>query len=49
MKVATKNGSTGPINNKSPFTIAGKLNCDQKTVTCNYCSGGIDWIKISHG
>ena len=49
VKVASKNGSTGPINNKSPFTIAGKLNCDQKTVTCNYCSGGIDWIKISHG
>ena len=49
VKVATKNWSTGPINNKSPFTIAGKPNCDQKTVTCDYYSADIDWINISHG
>lgn len=49
VKVATKNGSTGPANNKGPFTVAGKLHCDRKTVTCDYYSGDIDWIKISHG
>jgi hypothetical protein len=44
-----KNGSTGPINNKCPFTVAGKLNSDPKTVTCDSYSGDTDWIKISHG
>ena len=29
VRVAIKNGSTGPINNKQPFTIGGKSNCDQ--------------------
>lgn len=47
--VATNNGSTGPINNASPFTVGGKLNCDQVKTTCDYYSGDIDWIKVSHG
>ena len=48
-KVATKNGSTGPISNSSPFTVGGKLGCDQVKVTCDYYSGSMDWIKVSHG
>ena len=49
VRVAVKNGATGPIDNSKPFTVGGKLNCDQIKVTCDYFSGDIDWIKISHG
>jgi Concanavalin A-like lectin/glucanases superfamily len=48
-KVATNNGSTGPINNSKPFTVGGKINCDQVETTCDYFSGDIDWIKVTHG
>jgi hypothetical protein len=48
-RVATNNGSTGPINNSKPFTIGGKRNCDQRHVTCDYFSGDIDWIKVTRG
>jgi hypothetical protein len=47
--VATKNGSTGVINNTSPFTIGGKLNCDQVKTTCDYYSGDIDYVRITTG
>jgi hypothetical protein len=46
---ATKNGSTGPINNASPWAVGGKTSCDQVTVTCDYYSGDIDYIKITRG
>jgi hypothetical protein len=48
-KVATNRGSTGPINNSKPFTVGGKLNCNQEQVTCDYFSGDIDWIKVIRG
>jgi Concanavalin A-like lectin/glucanases superfamily len=47
--VNQKNGATGTINNSIPLTIGGKLNCDQITVTCDYFSGGIDYVKITRG
>ncbi|MGN6380726.1 MAG: LamG-like jellyroll fold domain-containing protein [Gaiellales bacterium] len=47
-QVASANGSTGNISNSRPLSIAGKLNCDQKTVTCDYFTGDIDFIKISN-
>lgn len=46
--VATKNGSTGPINNKQPFTLGGKKNCDQGEITCDYFAGDIDYVKVSN-
>ncbi|HYX86613.1 MAG TPA: LamG-like jellyroll fold domain-containing protein [Gaiellales bacterium] len=46
--VATAKGSTATISNTRPLTIAGKLNCDQVTVTCDYFTGDIDYIKISN-
>lgn len=49
VKVAAHNGSTGAINNNLPFTVGGKLYCDQITTTCDYFSGQMDWIRISHG
>ena len=47
VRVARKNGVAGRIDNKSPMTIGGKLNCDQDTVTCDYFSGQVDYVKIS--
>lgn len=49
VRVAIKNGSTGPINNTKPFIIGGKLNCDQVTVTCDYYSGDIAYVKVTQG
>ncbi len=40
------NGSTGSISNTVPLTIAGKVNCDQIEVTCDYFAGDIDFVKI---
>lgn len=40
------NGPTGYFQNRFPFTIGGKLECDQITVTCDYYTGEIDWVKI---
>lgn len=42
-------GPTGTISNKVPLTIAGKTNCDQVTVTCDYFSGEIDYVRIFKG
>ena len=46
VRVAIKNGSTGPIDNKQPFTIGGKSNCDQGAITCDYFSGDIDYVRV---
>jgi Laminin G domain len=40
---------TGTISNTRPMTIAGKLNCDQVNVTCDYFAGDIDYVKIQTG
>ena len=42
-----KNGTAGTINNSIPMTIGGKINCDQVDITCDYFSGGIDFLKIT--
>lgn len=44
-----KNSSSGFIDNKIPMTIGGKINCDQVTITCDYFSGMIDYVKITRG
>jgi Laminin G domain len=38
--------ATGSIANTRPMTIAGKGNCDQVAITCDYFSGDIDYVKI---
>jgi Concanavalin A-like lectin/glucanases superfamily len=48
-KPVIKNGVTGPIDNRSPMTIGGKLNCDQVSTTCDYFSGDMDFVKIYRG
>jgi hypothetical protein len=37
---------TGTIANTRPLTIAGKLNCDQIEITCDYFVGDLDYLKI---
>lgn len=49
VRIAIKNGSTGPIDNANPWTVGGKLNCDQGRTTCDYYSGDIDSISITRG
>lgn len=44
-----KLGSPGYLNNSYPLTIAGKPNCNQTTVTCDYFPGSIDYVKITKG
>ena len=49
VKVAVKNQRTGPIDNAKPFVIGGKIDCNQITVTCDYFSGYVDWVRITRG
>lgn len=44
-----QNGATGTINNSKNLSIGGKTNCNQDTVTCDYFSGEMDWIRITRG
>jgi hypothetical protein len=37
---------TGTITNTRPLTIAGKGNCDQVEITCDYFSGDLDYVRI---
>lgn len=38
----------GPINNNFPLTVGGKLDCDQIDVTCDYFTGQIDYLRLTH-
>jgi hypothetical protein len=49
VEVGRKNRRTGPIDNAKPFTIGGKPSCNQVKVTCDYYSGYVDYVKITHG
>ena len=46
--VDTASGSSGNITNTRPISIAGKINCDQVTTTCDYFTGDIDYITLSN-
>jgi len=49
VRVGHKNGPSGLIDNKLPLSIAGKPNCDQIEVTCDYFGGDIDYVRIEKG
>lgn len=49
VRVGRKNGMTGTIDNKVALTIAGKPNCDQIEITCDYFGGDIDYVRIEKG
>jgi hypothetical protein len=37
---------SGKISNTRPVTIAGKGDCDQVEITCDYFSGDLDYVHI---
>jgi Laminin G domain len=37
---------TGTIANTWPLTVAGKLNCNQVKITCDYFAGDFDYLRI---
>ena len=46
--------TTGDINNKKPWTIGGKFDCDTSDPTvgadsCDYWAGDMDWVHITKG
>jgi hypothetical protein len=45
--VSTLKHATGTISNTSTLSIAGKLNCDQVKITCDYWTGQMDYVQIS--
>ena len=47
--VVTRAFRTGPINNAKPFVIGGKQSCNNVTVSCDYYTGKIDYVKITQG
>lgn len=49
VRVGRKNGFTGNLNNTKPWTIGGKLECDQIEVTCDYFPGEIDYVRMTKG
>lgn len=46
VRVARKNGAVGTVDNNFPMTIGGKIECDQVTVSCDYFSGEIDYVRL---
>jgi hypothetical protein len=44
--VRSSRSTIGPIANTMPLSIAGKVQCDQVKVTCDYFAGDIDWVRI---
>lgn len=49
LQVGRKNGFTGNLDNKKPWTIGGKHECDDVTVTCDYFAGEIDSVRMTKG
>ncbi|HET6563595.1 MAG TPA: Ig-like domain-containing protein [Marmoricola sp.] len=46
-KVRRARGATGSISNNVPLTFAGKPNCDQVRVSCDYFSGEMDYVHFA--
>jgi hypothetical protein len=44
--IGRNRGTTGRIANTQLFSIGGKYNCDQVTVTCDYFGGDVDYVRI---
>jgi hypothetical protein len=49
VRVGRKNGFTGNLDNTKPWTIGGKHECDDVTVTCDYFAGEIDNVRMTKG
>ncbi len=48
-KNAAAGVTIGNIDNNNVLSIGGKATCDQVEVTCDYYSGRIDYVKLTHG
>jgi hypothetical protein len=53
VKKSTSNHATGNLDNAKPWTLGGKLECDQEAGSgadsCDYYAGDIDYVRISKG
>lgn len=49
VRVGRSNHVTGTLDNKKPWSIGGKSECDAVTVTCDYFSGGIQDLTMTKG
>lgn len=47
--MSRKVGTTGTIDNRTEMTIGGKIKCNQTTVTCDYFTGMIDYVRLTRG
>jgi hypothetical protein len=45
--IGSKTANVGDISNTWPISIAGKTQCDNVTVWCDYWSGDMDYIQIT--
>jgi hypothetical protein len=48
-QVRSRRTSLGSINNSRPLSIGGKQNCNQSSITCDYFTGEIDYVRIEKG
>lgn len=49
VRTGRSNNTTGNLNNRKPWTIGGKSECDGTSVSCDYFSGDIDYVRITKG
>jgi len=49
IRTGSSYNTTGTLNNKKPWTIGGKSECDAIQVGCDYFAGDIDYVKITKG
>ena len=49
VRTGRSNNATGTLDNKKPWTIGGKTECDAVNVTCDYFSGDIDYVRMTKG
>jgi hypothetical protein len=49
VRTGRSNHATGTLDNKKPWTIGGKLECDAVEVTCDLFPGEIDYVRMTKG
>ena len=49
VKRGSKVGPIGNLSNSYPLTIGGKPYCNQRSVSCDYFSGQVDYVHITKG
>ena len=49
VRTGRSNHYTGTLNNKKPWSLGGKPECDGVDVTCDYFAGEIDYVRLTKG